>query len=99
MTAKPPTIKYLTPCSLKVLNSSLNSGVANSIFLRVEVDQFKRRVDDRIGALSLPKLDVERAIHVLDVLAVTHHREIAVFTFNYNGFHTSNYTAPSPPNS
>ena len=53
------------------------------------MNQFKCRVDDRIGALPLPKLDVEGAVHVLDVLAVTHHGEIAVLAFNYNGFHSA----------
>ncbi len=53
------------------------------------MNQFKCRVDDRIGALPLPKFDVERAVHVLYVLAMTHHAEIAVLAFYNNGFHSA----------
>jgi hypothetical protein len=46
------------------------------------MDQFKRSIDDRRRALPLPELIVEGPIHLLNILAVPHHREIAVFAFN-----------------
>jgi len=51
------------------------------------VNQFKSRVKDRGSTLTLPKLKVEGAIHVLDVFAVAHHREIPVFAFYHQRFH------------
>jgi hypothetical protein len=46
------------------------------------MDQFKRSIDDRRRALPLPELIVERPIHILNVLAVPHHRKVTIFAFN-----------------
>ena len=43
------------------------------------MNQFKRCVDNRWNSLTLPKLEVKRAIHVLYILAVAHHGKIAIF--------------------
>ena len=43
------------------------------------MDQFKGSVDDRGCALPLPKFVVKGTVHVLNILAVAHHRKIAIF--------------------
>jgi len=70
-----------------MLNSSLKSGVIDSLFSKIKFDQLPSGIEDGGVALTLPKFYVERAVHVLDVLAMPHHRKIAVFAFYYKRFH------------
>ena len=81
MTAKAPTIMYLTSCRLKMDNISLKSGLIDPFRSKVKLDKFPSSSKDRCVALPLPKLDIEGPVHVLDILSVADHCEIAVFTF------------------
>ena len=68
-------------------NISLKSGLIYTFLTEVEKDEFPRGVKDRGISLPLPELDVERSVHLLDVRAVSHHREIAALSFNHNDLH------------
>src|ERR1022692_3807381 len=65
MTACPPTMRNLTPFSLKMLNSSSKSEfIASGGAAPLCIDRhLPGRVEDRLRTQALPVLDVERAVH------------------------------------
>src|ERR1039457_1458892 len=65
ITACPPTMRYLTPFSLKMLNSSSKSEfIASSGAAPMCIDRhLPRRLEDRLCTQALPVLDVEGPVH------------------------------------
>src|ERR1035437_7957950 len=65
ITAWPPTMRYLTPFSLKMLNSSSKPEFIASVgAVPMCIDRhLPRRREDRLRTQALPILDVERPVH------------------------------------
>src|SRR5450759_2432812 len=69
------TMRYLTPVSLKMPNSSSKSEfIASAGAAPMCIDRhLPRRVEDRLRTQALPVLDVERAVHPGNAPVPFHH--------------------------